>query len=169
MVRSVFSLMRTTKEINEDDSVRDDCAGKPESKNIKYLVPHRSLAGVVLGNHDRRLFGEGFAVGDRYLSRIKLGHRRSPHQAPRSRTTTCSYRLFGLTLGGVAAQVRHVVKVQHVSVTFTRRTLEAERGVVDEGELWWGEPRLLLGSEGLRGMIHDAGATVGHGQQHRAD
>src|SRR6266487_2570130 len=78
MVRSVFSLMRTTKEINEDESVRDDCAGKPESKNIKYLVPHRPLAGVVLRNHDRRLLGEGFAVGDRYLSRIKLGHRRSP-------------------------------------------------------------------------------------------
>ena len=55
------------------------------------------------------------------------------------------------------------------AVSRTRRTLEAEWGSLYEGELRWGEPRLLLASEGLRGMIHDAGATGGPGHRNRAD
>ena len=51
------------------------------------------------------------------------------------------------------------------AVSRTRRILEAEWG----GELRWGEPRLLLAGEGLRGMIDDAGGTGGHGHRNRAD
>jgi hypothetical protein len=55
------------------------------------------------------------------------------------------------------------------AVSCTRRVLEAEWGSVYEGELRWGELRLLLASEGLRGMIDDAGTTGGHGHRNRAD
>jgi hypothetical protein len=44
--------------MDEDEAVREDCAGKPEAEHIKHLVSHWTLAGVVLRNDDWNVLGK---------------------------------------------------------------------------------------------------------------
>jgi hypothetical protein len=54
------------------------------------------------------------------------------------------------------------------SLRDARDARTTERGILYEGELWCGDPSILLGSEWLHRMIYNPGATLGHGHRHLA-